>query len=115
MPVPAKTLATHLEAVDRLPEKPSAPAGVKISRWVILELWFNVYRRFFTFVVTLNLVGITMTAFDQFKYAENHLGALVLGNLLCAILMRNELFVRFLYLAAIYGLRSVNTINSFRI
>jgi hypothetical protein len=66
-----------------------------------------VYRRFFTFVVLLNLVGIILAAVGKFKYAENHLGALVLGNLLMAILMRNELFVRFLYLLTIYGLRSV--------
>jgi hypothetical protein len=75
----------------------------------LFELWFNVYRRFFTFVVGFNLIGIILAATGHFKYAENHLGALVLGNLLMAILMRNELFVRFLYLLAIYGLRSVSS------
>ena len=69
----------------------------------------EVYRRFFTFVVVFNLIGIILAATGRFKYAENHLGALVLGNLLMAILMRNELFVRFLYLLAIYGLRSVSS------
>jgi hypothetical protein len=34
---------------------------------------------------------------------------LVLGNLLMAILMRNELFLRFLYIISIYGLRSVHS------
>jgi hypothetical protein len=52
----------------------------------------------------LNLTGIILSACGRFKYAEEHLGALVLGNLLCAILMRNELWMRFLYLVAIYGL-----------
>lgn len=88
--------------------KQPVPAKPKISRWILFELWFNVYRRFFTFVILFNLVGIILAARGRFKYAESHLGALVLGNLLCAILMRNELFVRFLYLLAIYGLRSVS-------
>jgi hypothetical protein len=50
-----------------------------------------------------------MAALHHFPYAENHLGALALGNLLCAIIMRNELFLRILYLIAIYGLRSVSS------
>ncbi|PBP15806.1 hypothetical protein BUE80_DR013445 [Diplocarpon rosae] len=47
-----------------------------------------------------------MTIAGHFPYAENHLGALVLGNLLAAIMVRNELFLRFLYFIAIYGLRA---------
>jgi hypothetical protein len=79
----------------------------KRSRWILFQLWFNTYRKFFIFVTLLNLTGIIMAALGRFRYAENHLGALVLGNLLCAILFRNELFLRFLYIIAIYGLRSV--------
>ncbi|PBP28486.1 hypothetical protein BUE80_DR000616 [Diplocarpon rosae] len=75
------------------------------SRWILFQLWFNTYRRFFVFVTVLNLVGISMTIAGHFPYAENHLGALVLGNLLAAIMVRNELFLRFLYFIAIYGLR----------
>lgn len=52
-----------------------------------------------------------MTALGRFPYAENHLGALVLGNLLAAILFRNELWMRFLYTVAIYGLRSVSLVK----
>ena len=81
----------------------------KISRWIFFQLWFNTYRKFFTFVTLLNLTGIIMAALGRFPYADNHLGALVLGNLLCAILMRNELFLRFLYIVAIYGLRSARS------
>lgn len=76
------------------------------SRWILLQLWFNTYRKFFTFITLLNLAGIIMAALGRFPYADNHLGALVLGNLLCAVLMRNELFLRFLYTIAIYSLRS---------
>lgn len=84
----------------------------KPSRWILFQLWFNTYRKFFVFVTSLNLTGIVLNACGRFSYAENHLGALVLGNLLCAILMRNELFLRFLYLISIYGLRSVRLPSS---
>jgi hypothetical protein len=94
-----------------VPKKP-LPTKAKVPRWVLADLWFNTYRKFFTFIILLNLAGIIMTALGRFPYAENHLGALVLGNLLSAVLFRNELWMRFLYLVAIYGLRGVST--SFR-
>lgn len=109
LPKAAKSEVSHVEVVEEPVKKPT-PVKPKISRWILFELWFNVYRRFFTFVVLFNIIGIILAATGHFKYAENHLGALVLGNLLCAILMRNELFVRFLYLVAIYGLRSVRSL-----
>lgn len=90
-----------------VPKKP-APAKPEIPKWVLADLWFNTYRKFFTLIVLLNLTGIIMTALGRFSYAENHLGALVLGNLLAAILFRNELWMRFLYMVAIYGLRGVS-------
>ena len=105
LPKASKNEVSHVEVVEE--QKKPALVKPKISRWILFELWFNVYRRFFTFVVIFNLIGIILAATGHFRYAENHLGALVLGNLLMAILMRNELFVRFLYLIAIYGLRSV--------
>ncbi|CAI6301482.1 unnamed protein product [Periconia digitata] len=95
------TDASELETTVKKPE-PKKPQ--KISRWVLFQLWFNTYRKFFTFVTLLNLTGIILTALGRFRYAEDHMGALVLGNLLCAILMRNELWMRFLYMVAIYGL-----------
>ncbi|KAF3356240.1 hypothetical protein VDGD_08117 [Verticillium dahliae] len=78
----------------------------KPSRWILFQLWFSTYRKFFTFIVALNLTGIILAILGRFPYAENHLGALLLGNLLTAVLMRNELFLRFLYFISIYGLRS---------
>jgi hypothetical protein len=106
------------QAADRTLSKPGKPPTLtkkpdrpkpKISRWVLFNLWFNTYKKFFTFVTLLNVTGITMASLGRFPYAENHLGALVLGNLLMAILMRNELFLRCLYIIAIYGLRSVSS------
>ena len=92
---------TKVEAKTEEPPKPH------ISRWILFNLWFNMYRKFFTFVILLNLAGIIMAALGRFEYAETHLGALVLGNLLSAVLFRNEMFLRFLYTMFIYGLRSV--------
>jgi hypothetical protein len=101
--------ATDTAAVSKPPPQAQKPVRTKqkISRWVLFNLWFNTYKKFFTFVTLLNLAGIIMAALGRFPYAENHLGALVLGNLLCAVLMRNELFLRCLYIIAIYGLRGV--------
>jgi hypothetical protein len=107
---PAPSPPANKAVPDPAAKKP-VPPKPKPSRWIIFQLWFNTYRKFFTFVVLLNLAGIIMAALDSFSYAENHLGALVLGNLLCAILMRNELFLRFLYLIAIYGLRGVRVLS----
>jgi len=95
--------ANDLETTVKKP----APMKPKISRWILFNLWFNTYRKFFTFITLLNLAGIIMLALDRFPYAKNHQGALVLGNLLAAILMRNELWFRFMYWIAIHGLRSV--------
>ncbi|KAM0270627.1 hypothetical protein ACHAQH_009370 [Verticillium albo-atrum] len=113
LPILSQTLSPvyHIEDKNPLPEPavqtitPARPRE-KISRWVLFRLWFSTYRKFFTVIVLLNSTGITLAALGHFPYAENHLGALVLGNLLFAVLMRNELFLRFLYLICIYGLRS---------
>jgi hypothetical protein len=111
---PAASPAVRRESINAtalktdVPKKPTPPKA-KIPRWVLVDLWYNTYRKFFTLIILLNLTGIILTALGRFPYAENHLGALVLGNLLSAILFRNELWMRFLYLVAIYGLRGVST------
>lgn len=48
--------------------------------------------------MSFNLVGIGLAIAGVWHYPRNYTGAFVLGNLLVAILMRNELFGRFLYL-----------------
>jgi hypothetical protein len=101
------------------PSKP--PAKKKVSKWILWTLWFNTYRsvsimsasrlamflillpvpltrKLFTFVVTLNMVGLVLAASGHFPYANKWTSAMALGNLNFAILMRNELFGRFLYL-----------------
>lgn len=56
------------------------------------------YRKFFTFVMSINITGIVLAAVGVWSYPHRYTGACVLGNLLVAILMRNELFGRLLYL-----------------
>lgn len=46
----------------------------------------------------MNGIGILLAALDVWHYPRQYTGAFVLGNLLTAILVRNELFGRFLYL-----------------
>ncbi|ERS97554.1 hypothetical protein HMPREF1624_05725 [Sporothrix schenckii ATCC 58251] len=102
----SKRLSTKGSTPKTDPKTKPAKPQPKVGRWLRFRLWLNTYRGFFIFVTLLNLVGIVLAATGHFPYADNHLGALVLGNLLCAILMRNELFLRCLYTLSIYGLRS---------
>lgn len=55
-------------------------------------------RKFFTFIISLNIVGLVLAILGKWQYPRKYTGALVLGNLLTAILARNELFGRLLYL-----------------
>ncbi|KAJ7188900.1 hypothetical protein C8R46DRAFT_1206015 [Mycena filopes] len=62
------------------------------------QLWFNTYRKFFTIIVAFNLTALLLAALGKWEYPRRYTGAFVLGNLQAAILVRNELFGRFLYL-----------------
>ncbi|KAI0776316.1 hypothetical protein BD413DRAFT_265362 [Trametes elegans] len=69
----------------------------KLSRWATFQLWFTTYRKFFTFVVTVNGVGLLLAILNIWTYPRRYTGAFILGNLIFAILMRNEVFGRCLY------------------
>jgi len=53
------------------------------------------------------MIGIVLASTGHFPYADAHVGALLLGNLLTAIMMRNELFLRVLYFLANHLLAKV--------
>jgi hypothetical protein len=96
--------------VSKPPTKQSGAAVKpkdKISTWVWFRLWCTPYLLFFLFIILLNLTGMILAGVGRFPYAVNHSGAMVLGNLLFAVLMRNELLLRVLYTIAIYGLCGV--------
>ena len=57
-----------------------------------------IIRKLFSFIVLLNLAGLVVAVMDVWPYPRNYTDALILGNLLTAILVRNELFGRFVYL-----------------
>jgi hypothetical protein len=107
--------------VSHATPSPSRPPAKKVSKWILWTLWFNMYRsvsimsacllvvflillpvplsrKLFTFVVTLNAVGIVLAASGHFTYALRWTSAMALGNLNVAILVRNEFFGRILYL-----------------
>ncbi|ESK93650.1 hypothetical protein Moror_1548 [Moniliophthora roreri MCA 2997] len=81
-----------------LPLKPSKPNPKKVGRWLRFALWFNTYRKLYTFVLSMNIVGLLLAATGTWQYPRQYTGAFVLGNLQVAILVRNELFGRLLYL-----------------
>lgn len=110
MPQPDPTIAqnTALPVISRLRiASRSSRLSQKPSITIRLRLWFYAYRQLFIFVVLFNTVGMILALIDEFPYAQDHPGALVLGNLLFAVLMRNELLLRGLYMLAIYSLRGV--------
>ncbi|KAG7091017.1 hypothetical protein E1B28_010079 [Marasmius oreades] len=97
---PALGTRAPTSRITILPIKPSKSSRSKrkASRWLSFRLWFNTYRKFYTLVVLLNIVGLVLAALGRWHYARQYIGAFVLGNLLTAILVRNELFGRLLYL-----------------
>ncbi|EIW85248.1 hypothetical protein CONPUDRAFT_98130 [Coniophora puteana RWD-64-598 SS2] len=94
-PVPA----LKKDAPTTPPAKPAAKPKPKrkVSRWILWVIWYNTYRKFFTFVLSINLIGIGLAASGHFPYAMGYPGAFVIGNLNFSVLMRNEIFGRCLY------------------
>ena len=96
--------------------KPPPKPKKKVPLWIVWTLWFNTYRyivfatkadkylallfirKFFTFCFGFNMIGLTLAASGHFPYAVKYDGAIVVANFNIAILMRNEVFGRLLYL-----------------
>lgn len=55
--------------------------------------------RFFAFTFALNSVGLILCTTGRWRYPKDYTGAFIVGNLLLSVLVRNELFARFLYLS----------------
>ncbi len=58
----------------------------------------NAYRKFFTFTFGINMIGLALAASGHWPYGAKYCGAIVVANFNFAILMRNEVFGRLLYL-----------------
>lgn len=104
---PEKSMPALHHDVTKSILRPPNSTNEATSHWILFHLWFNTYRKFFILCTSLNLAAMIAAGFGRFPYAVEHSGAMVLGNLLFAVLVRNELFLRLLYLVTIYGLRSV--------
>jgi hypothetical protein len=97
--LPLATPESKPEAVVTVaPVIPAKKPAKKVSRWVQTQLWFNTYRKFYFTVCIFNGVGILLAISNVWEYPRKYTGAFILGNLVTAILMRNELFGRILYL-----------------
>ncbi|CCO32684.1 hypothetical protein BN14_06747 [Rhizoctonia solani AG-1 IB] len=99
---------TNLDAEKSTGEKPAAvsapakskpkPRFVPASRWIRFQLWFNTYRKFFTFIILFELAGMIAAGLGHFPYAHENTGGIIIGNILAGVIVRNELFGRLLYL-----------------
>ncbi|KAK0480920.1 hypothetical protein IW261DRAFT_1398516 [Armillaria novae-zelandiae] len=90
--LPSKELSPNELALIRKPTKK------RVSSWVKFRLWYNTYRRFFTVALLFNFISLICAATRTWEYPRNYTGAWILGNLLFSVLVRTELFTRFLYL-----------------
>ncbi|KAF7791249.1 hypothetical protein EIP86_002263 [Pleurotus ostreatoroseus] len=80
------------------PSKPTPKPKKKASKWILWQLWYNTYRKLFTITFTLNMIGLGLAASGHWPYAIKYNGAMAVANFNFAILMRNEIFGRLLYL-----------------
>lgn len=93
-------VTTVKEVVATPPPAKSPPAKPKrkVSKWIRFRLWFNMYRKFFTLAFGLNMIGLILATTGHWPYGLKYNGAIVVANFNVAILMRNEVFGRLLYL-----------------
>jgi len=89
---------TTKEVVVAAKPKPAGKPKKKVSKWVLWRIWFNTYRKFFTFTFSFNMIGLALAASGHWPYGVKYSGAIVVANFNFAILMRNEVFGRLLYL-----------------
>lgn len=113
----AVTTTTKEVIAATKPSKPPSKPKKKVSPWIVWTLWFNTYRyigsiatkanrylallfirKFFTFCFGFNMLGLALAASGHFPYGVKYDGAIVVANFNTAILMRNEVFGRLLYL-----------------
>ncbi|KAF8737706.1 hypothetical protein AX14_012476 [Amanita brunnescens Koide BX004] len=93
-----KKEADGAKEVPKPASKPPAKPKPKISNWILFNVWFNTYRKFFVFVLSINIIGLGLAASGIWKYGNRYSGPIVTANLNVAVLMRNEIFGRFLYI-----------------
>lgn len=82
---------------------PTLPKGVKTAltqpagRWTKFRIWYNTYRQLFTLTFSANMIALLLTSLGHFHYGDKNASSIALGNILVAVLVRNELFLRGLF------------------
>jgi len=105
------TVVAKLEQkVEGRPSHPPAPKQTYVQKvwkelhtapwWVKFRLIFNTYRKLCAVVAIFNALAIYFASIGKFQYAANHSGAFIVGNLCIAVLVRNECFLRSIYLVS---------------
>lgn len=93
-----KDLAPTKTEAAKPASKPPPKPKKKVSKWVMFRVWFNTYRKLFIFTLTMNMIGLGLAAAGIWNYANVYTGPIVTANINVAVLVRNEVFGRFLYL-----------------
>ena len=73
-------------------------AGTSRLETIILEQsWWNTYKLLFLTSFTINLVILILAVTDNFSYAKSRAALFSVGNILMLVIVRNEVFLRFLF------------------
>ncbi|KIM29823.1 hypothetical protein M408DRAFT_67200 [Serendipita vermifera MAFF 305830] len=84
-------------------EIPILPVGVKsalsspVGQITKFRVWYNPYRQLFTLILIANSVCVLLASLGHFPHADMNASAFALGNILTAVSVRNELFLRGLF------------------
>ena len=87
-------------AVPPAPPKVPAIKPKELDRFEKFLIWFELYRKLFAIIVTLNLMALIAVTQNKFGYAKKNVFNFALGNLLASVLCRNEAGLRVLYFIA---------------
>ncbi|EIW60578.1 uncharacterized protein TRAVEDRAFT_19223 [Trametes versicolor FP-101664 SS1] len=68
------------------------------TKLTVFLLWYNMYRKLFTIAFTANIIMFGFAVSGHWPYATMYAGAFAVANFNTALLVRNEIFGRFLYL-----------------
>ncbi|KAJ3337429.1 hypothetical protein HDU93_001069, partial [Gonapodya sp. JEL0774] len=82
-------------------------SNIRISKTTNFRVWFNTYKRLWVLTVALNAVLLSLAATDRFAYGKMNAPSFALGNILIAVVFRNELFLRGLFVMANSGIGSL--------
>lgn len=86
------------EKKEAAPPKPaSKPKKKKVSNWIIVQLWYNMYRKLFTIAFSVNIIMFGFAASGHWPYAVKYGSAMAVANFNVSVLVRNEIFGRWLY------------------